>query len=710
MNPSSGLNPKGDRRNSLSTTRIKGIWMSLILVILLYAVLFIRLSYIQVFKAAEYSKDAMAQRARPASIDPVRGRILDRNGAELAYSITSNSIYVRPQDLKDSAATAAKLAPILGLDKGKLTQQLAEGQRPSIIAKKVTVEMLQTIASQRITGLSVLQQGQRFYPKGSLAGQVLGFTGTDNQGLEGIEAYYNDLLSGTPGMIQVEKDAKGNAIAGVQEIFTPPVDGLDVILTIDENIQYSCEKHLESAVKEFGGKSGFAIAMEPFTGEILAIAQYPFMNPNEPLKTSNKERRVFPITDQYEPGSTMKTFIAASALEDGIVELNDKFYDPGYIQVADARIKCWKLPGHGEQTMVEAMANSCNPVFSSIALELGAARLTHYFEDFGFGKKTGIDFPGETAGIMHRPENFRLVEQATSAFGQGISVTGIQLLSAMSSIANGGSLMKPYLVKELRDSEGKVVRSYKPTKIRQVLSEQTIKEMQYMMHEVTLLIGSKAIPVGYDIAGKTGTAQKPSGTGGYGSEYIASFIGYIPANDPKIVVLISVDEPQSSNRYGGTISAPVFKAIAADVMRYMGIAPKDEEKKSAASGLKQVPNVIGMTKSQAASAIRKAGLVMAAEGTGAKATEMVPRAGMSASEGSAVVVYFKDEGSGESGNRLDAAVPDLRGKTLKNAAISAGLSGFSLNPQGSGIVYKQEPAPGTRQLKGSQITIWLKQQ
>ncbi len=229
---------------------------------------------------------------------------------------------------------------------------------------------------------------------------------------------------------------------------------------------------------------------------------------------------------------------------------------------------------------------------------------------------------------MHKPENFRLVEQATSAFGQGISVTGIQLISAMSAIANGGSLMRPYMVKELRDSDGNVVKSFKPTKLRQVLSADTIAKMQYMMHEVTLIIGSKAIPQGYSIAGKTGTSQKPAATGGYGSENTASFMGYIPAEDPKIVMLISVDEPSSSNRYGGTIAAPVFKQAAAEVMRYMGIAPSiSEADKTKAAGLKQVPNVIGMTKYQANSAMRSSGFVLASEGTGSRATEMVPRPG-----------------------------------------------------------------------------------
>ena len=262
----------------------------------------------------------------------------------------------------------------------------------------MSYEALRSIAAQRVTGLTVLAQGQRFYPKGSLAGQLVGFAGSDNQGLEGMEAQCDRTLAGTAGLLQAERDARGNIIPGGQEVFTPAVNGLDVVLTIDENIQYSCEKHLESAVREFGAKGGFAVAMDPMTGELLAIATYPFTNPNEPFASSTKQRRLTPITDSYEPGSTFKLIVAAAAMEEGLADIDDKFYDPGQIKVANATIRCWKAGGHGEQTLAEAMANSCNPVFSSLALSWGRRNscITHGAR---LRLKTGVDFPGEATGL-----------------------------------------------------------------------------------------------------------------------------------------------------------------------------------------------------------------------------------------------------------------------------------------------------------------------
>lgn len=710
MNPPKGRNIGQDKGDTEKRTRVRGIWWSLILVILLYLVLFMRLTYIQVFKASEYASEALSQRIKPAQLTPERGRILDRNGVELAYSTQSNSIYVRPQDIKDAESTARKLSPILSLDAVKLAGQLKPGQKPGIIAKKVSYDAIRAIASKRIMGLTILQEGQRFYPKGSLAGQMIGFAGSDNQGLEGIEAQYDRQLAGKAGLLQAEKDAKGNIIPGGQEVLTPAEDGLDVILTIDENMQYSCEKHLASAVAEFGAKGGFALAIDPMTGEVLAAATYPSSNPNDPFASSTKARRLTPITDSYEPGSTFKLIVAAAAIEEGLADLDDKFYDPGHLKVANATIRCWKAGGHGEQTLAEAMANSCNPVFSSLALKIGPEKLMAYITAFGFGSKTGIDFPGEATGLLHAMKDFRLVEQATYAFGQGISVTGLQLLSALGSVANGGYLMRPYFVKELRTRDGALVRSFGPARIRKVLSDATVAKVQKMLHDVTTIgSGVKAVPAGYMMAGKTGTAQKPE-AGGYGDKRISSFMGYIPYDKPKVAILVAIDEPSTENRYGGTVAAPVFQRIASDIMRYMEVAPQKEVKAaSKATELSQVPNVIGKNKAEAANALRAAGLAMAAEGTGSKAAEMVPRPGTSAAKGSAVVVYFADNQTPEK-SELEAVVPDLRGKSLKAAALAAGLAGFSLVPDGSGIAYKQSPAPGTRLLKGSQVTVWLKQQ
>ncbi|HOS51087.1 MAG TPA: penicillin-binding transpeptidase domain-containing protein, partial [Bacillota bacterium] len=434
-------------------------------------------------------------------------------------------------------------------------------------------------------------------------------------------------------------------------------------------------------------------------------------NPNDPFTSSTKQRWLTPITDSYEPGSTFKLVVAAAAIEEGLADLDDKFYDPGHIKVANATIRCWKAGGHGEQTLAEAMANSCNPVFSSLALKLGPEKFMHYVTAFGFGSKTGVDFPGEATGLLHSLKQFRVVEQATYAFGQGLSVTGLQLVSALSTIANGGTLMRPYLVKELRDLSGTLVKRTLPAKIRKVLSDATVAKVQKMLHDVTTIgSGTKAVPAGYKVAGKTGTAQKPEG-GGYGDKRISSFMGYLPADDPKVAILVAIDEPSTENRYGGTVAAPVFQRIASDIMRYMEVAPSEQVKASEkVAQLTKVPDVIGTERARAAALLRSAGLVMAAEGEGTVATEMVPRPGTSATKGSAVMVYFAEQGTKQEKEGLESVVPDLRGKSLKSAAIAAGLSGFALSPEGSGIVYKQSPAPGGRYLKGTLIAVWLRTQ
>jgi len=413
----------------------------------------------------------------------------------------------------------------------------------------------------------------------------------------------------------------------------------------------------------------------------------------------------------FEPGSTFKVVTAAAALEEGVVTPNTGFYDPGYIKVEDRTIRCWKSGGHGSQSFTEAVENSCNPVFATLAVRLGPETFARYVRAFGLADKTGIDFPGEAVGMMHRASKMGPVELATSGFGQGISVTPLQLLSALCAVANGGTLMQPMLVREVIDESGASVRKIAPTRIRQVISERSARQLSTILQSVVVNgSGARAAVPGYAVAGKTGTAQKPE-RGGYGDKRIASFMGYAPANDPRIAVLVVLDEPKTDVKYGGVLAAPAFAAVIADVMRYMEIPPTYAAavpSPESGSSLVVVPDLVGRAELESRASLKAAGLVCRAEGAGAVVTNQVPKAGSRVAAGTTVVVYFGPE---QLYNLEDdfVEVPDVTGKTLKEAAILLGARGLTVQPVGRGVAARQAPLGGASARKGSAVTIFLEE-
>ena len=400
---------------------------------------------------------------------------------------------------------------------------------------------------------------------------------------------------------------------------------------------------------------------------------------------------------------------SAAALEEGIVNANTGFYDPGYVKVKDSVLKCWKLGGHGQQTFEEALGNSCNPVFVNLALNLGAEKFTSYIKAFGFGSKTGVDFPGEAVGSIQDLSKKGPVELATTGFGQGISVTPIQLLNAVCAVANGGTLMKPVLVKEVIDAEGNTVSKTEPTKIRQVISEKTATELTRMMVSVVSESGgNKAAVEGFAVAGKTGTAQKPT-NGRYGDGRIASFVGFMPAEDPQIAMLIVLDEPQCQIKYGGTIAAPVFSSIMTECSKYMELIPSYPSEYNSSSqkqDMVKVPNVVGKSQEDANKALKDKGFAVRYEGFGDAVTEQVPKAGASVPKGTSVVVYFENQDILLEDEDY-VVVPNVIGKTLKEAAMVLGAKGLAVIPGGSGTVSAQTPVAGTVVKRGAAVELYL---
>lgn len=667
-----------------------------------------RLLFIQGIKAGYYQRLAESQRLREVPVEAKRGIIFDRNMRPLALSFDSDCIYAVPTQIKDPAQTAAMVAGILGLPENRVYSLLSKPASFVWLKRKALPEEVDAIRKARIPGIEVAQKAQRFYPHESLAASILGIAGIDNQGLEGLEKYYDIYLKGIPGSEQAEFDSKGNHIPLGERRFIPARDGQSLVLTIDDHIQYIAERELEKAVLEQGAKRGTIIMMDPMNGEILAIANYPGFNPNAYNNYPLANRRNWALTDQYEPGSTFKIVTAVAALEEGVVRRDSEFFDPGFLVVEDRTLHCWRAGGHGSQTFVEATENSCNPVFATLALRLGKEKFFKYLEAFGFGSPTGVDFPGEGRGIVPQISQVKNVELATMGFGQGISVTPLQLLRALCAIANGGYLLQPRLVKEIRSPDGKVVEEFKRKVIRRVISEETAKEFTLILQSVvTNGSGNRAQIVGYQVAGKTGTAQKPAG-GVYGQGRVASFIGFAPADKPRVAMLIILDEPQAPVKYGGVIAAPVFAAVVRDTLHYLGEPPKlIKPPDSTRSGsFKIVPNLLHFSREEARKVLEPLGFSRREIGEGRYVLEQSPKAGAMVPPQSTILLYF-DEETKYNRDDLSVIVPDLTGLSVEKATEVIKSLGLRVIVNGTGLAVEQVPAPGTRLAPGMLVNVYF---
>ncbi|HHU64198.1 MAG TPA: stage V sporulation protein D [Clostridiales bacterium] len=703
----------------MTTTGItskKRLVFFLFFLIAVFIILIVRLGWIQIYQGAELKKMAQQNWTRDLMVTPKRGLILDRNGKVLAKSASADTVALRPNQIEDPEELARKLSPILDIDAEVILKKATDKSKSEIwLARQITREQSNKIRQLQLKGVAFTEESKRCYPNKNFASHILGFTGIDGQGLDGIEIKFDEELRGTPGKIETETDALGRKIPFSTDKYIPPRDGYDLVLTIDEVIQHFAEKAAENALIENKAKSVTAVVMDPNTGEILAMASKPDYDPNEfPPKSAKTWQEVqaltrnFAVSGAYEPGSTFKIITAAAALEEGAVKPNETLNCNGYKVVDGQRIRCWRSYNpHGPQTFVEGVQNSCNPVFMELAERLGPDTFYKYIRNFGFGKNTGIQLPGETPGIVMNQANVKPVDLARISFGQAIAVSPIQLITAVSAVANGGYLMQPTIVKELRDKEGNVVEEYKPEVIRQVISEETSDIMRDILESVVSEgSGRHAYIEGYKVAGKTGTAQKYEKGVVSRDKHVASFIAFAPADHPKIAVLVVIDEPGVVPYYGGTIAAPVVKQIMADTFKYLNIPPEIEKKDQAEEKKVTVPEVRGLTLQEAIDKLDEVGLQYLIDGTGAIVTDQTPKPQATVSDKSIVLLYLEDDDQAQS-QPEGIQVPDLTGMSMREANNTVAAMGLRIKINGSGVVVGQTPEPGTTVSPGDLIEVYL---
>ncbi|HPP71292.1 MAG: penicillin-binding transpeptidase domain-containing protein [Limnochordia bacterium] len=622
-----------------------------LLLMLLGAVVLLggRLAYLQLWQNEFYQAKALEQRLQRIPIEGLRGGIYDRNGVPLAVSVSAHTVYAIPAEVEDAEATAQKLAAILSLDEEFILQRLQKHSAVEWLKKKITDEDARAVITARLPGIGVVPSSTRIYPYGSVAPQVLGFVGIDNQGLEGLELYYDDFLRGTPGETIFERDAQGRALEDGVRGYLPGQRGGDLILTIDIFIQRIAEEEVRRATLETGSRLGLILVSDPQTGEILATAIYPSFDLENFADYPAANRKNIAVTDTYEPGSTFKAVTAALALEEGVATLQSGFFDPGYIRVSGWNVRCWNRGGHGPQSFVETMQNSCNPYYAKLAIDLGPERFYDGLVRFNLGHKTGIDFPGEMAGILRAPSpSIPLVTWANMGFGQGLTVTPVQLLACFGAIANKGIYTPLHYVKELVTEEG----SFPPDipEARQVIAAEIAETTAYVLRmAVERGSGKRAEVPGYDVAGKTGTAQLVEHGRYSHSKMVTSFAGFAPKDDPKMAALLVLWEPQGAF-YGGIIASPVFARLAEEVLTYLGVERKAT---SRVSQVRQVivPDVGGLDVEEAAALLRRQQFRVEVVGPGTRVIGQVPAPKAEVDVGSLVYIYTDLE----SGEEVEAA-------------------------------------------------------
>lgn len=586
------------------------------------SVLFVKVGYIQVVHGTEYSKLAVEQQTKDMPISAKRGSILDRNGEELAASAVCYSVWVRPAQVKSGSTEEKRelsvnkcvdtLSEILGMDKEEVRTLVTKEQSLVKVAKYLDKETADRIREAGITGVEIAEDVKRHYPLGDFASQVLGSVTDDNNGLAGIELRYNQYLSGVSGRWIKNTDRNGNRLSYGVEKYYQAEDGLNVVLTIDEIIQHYAEKSIDTVQQATDADKVMCLVMDPKTGDILAMAITPGYDPNNPrvpldeneaayveslpddqkLEYWNQMWRNPIVSDVYEPGSTSKLLTTAMALEEGVTSLNDRFVCKHSYNVSGTILNCWRAQAHGEENLVQAVGNSCNPVFIQLAQRLGIQKFYEYLGLFGMTERSGIDYPGEAYPIIQNINTAGPVGLATMSYGQGIAVNMVQQLTAICSLGNGGKLMQPRLVKALTDSDGNVVQEFDTVEVRQVVSEKTASEMCLIMESVVSEGGGGAAKIpGYRIGGKTGTANKAA-AGGYSEETYSSFVGMAPMDDPQIAILVVVDNPKGI-KFGSTTAAPGAKAVLEDTLRYLQIEPQytQEETDQINSKMSVVPDV-----------------------------------------------------------------------------------------------------------------------
>jgi stage V sporulation protein D (sporulation-specific penicillin-binding protein) len=635
-------------RVSNATLR-RRLFIALLAGTFIFLALMIRLGYVQLWIGPELAQRAEDLWRRNVPFQANRGEIWDRNGIQLAYNISTPTVWAVPAQVKDPKSTAKQLAKALQMSEEKVYSVITKRSSIERIqpgGRKISQEKAQEIRELKLPGIVVAGDNKRYYPFGNIAAHVLGFTGIDNQGLTGVELEYEKQLMGIRGSISYLSTGDGKVMPNTSDEYVKPKDGLNLQLTIDKHIQSIVERELDQAMVRYQAKNAIAIVMDPNTGEILAMSSRPTFDPGRFREfPSEVYNRNLPIWMTYEPGSTFKIITLAAAIEEAKVDLhNDHFHDPGAIEVGGARLRCWKKGGHGSQSFLEGVQNSCNPGFVMLGQRLGKELLFKYIRDFGFGQKTGIDLGGEENGILFKPSQVGPVELATTAFGQGVSVTPIQQVAAVSAVINGGKLYRPHVAKAWVNPEtGEVVSEIEPELVRRVISEETSKKTTAALESVVAKgTGRNAFIDGYRVGGKTGTAQKVIGGRYSADEHIVSFIGFAPADDPKVVIYVAIDDPKGL-QFGGLIAAPIVRGMMADTLRYMGVEPRknqlEKEYRYPDVPLVEVPNLVGMTVRDIRNDLG-GNFQLAQSGGGNTVISQAPKPGAKVERGSTIRIYL----------------------------------------------------------------------
>ena len=727
----------------------------LVIVIAFSSVSIVRLFYISVIKGDKYRNAALEQQLYDTLLAAPRGNIYDKNMNTLATSSTAWTVYITPNGLSKVKTEEKReqirntiadgLSSILEIDRETIYEQTKKDTYYVIVKKKIDKEVADQVrkfisdnsALNIASYVGLDETTKRYYPNDNLASVVLGFVGSDNQGLSGIESYYDSKLTGVAGRVVAAKSAQGVDMPLTYERVEEAIQGNSLVLTIDNYIQYIAEKYLEEGVlaNKANGR-GACIVMNVNSGEILAMAIKGDFDPNQPfdlsvsdnlkleeetdptkkselkVKLQNQQWRNKAVSDTYEPGSVFKVITAAMALEENVVNTNSTFTCAYHINIAGQGYDCHKKGGHGTQNLIETMVNSCNPAYIMIGQLVGNSSFSKYFDAFGLTKKTGIDLPGESNSVYHASSKLGTVELASSSFGQTFKVTPIQMITAVSAAVNGGYLVKPHLVSKVLDHEGNVVETVGTTVKRQVISKSTSETIRSMMGAVVSKSTSKNMYVaGYQTGGKTGTSQKVAEKLELGSDeelYIASYLAVAPIDDPEIAVLVMIDEPSAGQYYGSAVAAPIGAEILSDILPYLGYEPQYTESELASLSI-NVPNVIGDDVAVAKGKITGAKLNYKIVGSGQKVINQMPSSTDSLHSGGIVIIYTEEVDEGEH----TATVPDFSGHTLSEVNTLATNAGLNIQYAGNtttpGVVaYKQSIEVGLVVDKGTVITVYFR--
>jgi cell division protein FtsI (penicillin-binding protein 3) len=682
------------------------------------AALTARLFYLQIIQHDRLAQMAQRQQERTVEVQPARGNILDRCGRPLAFNRECFSYFAVPSEIQNPGQTARLLAPWVGVSARTLEQKFKTAREFVWLRRKVSDAAAAGLEALALPGVHRLTESRRVYPEGTLACHVLGFVGVDNQGLDGVELQFERLIHGTTGWMRIARDAQGRAVLTSTKTLKAPEAGQDVALTIDKVVQHMAERELAAAVQKYQAASGSVLVMDPRSGEILALANWPQFDPNRFWEFSGEARRNRAVRDLYEPGSTFKLFTAAAALEEGVFSENDMFDCEQGSAVFGSRVVRDHIP-HGLLSLRDVISLSSNIGAVKIGQRLGAERLVRYARGFGFGHATGVELPGEASGLLKAAGRWNAATMASVPYGQEVAVTTLQTAAGYAAVANDGWLPQPTLIKEIRTTDGQVTSLDRPEVRQQAVSPDTARRLRALLLNVVAHgTGTEAQIPGYEVAGKTGTAQKSLRNGrGYDlNRHVASFVGFLPADNPRLLIAVVIDSPHDVS-WGGVVSGPVFKALGQNLVAYLGISPAQPTVAVAAgrpgapaayvpADTLSVPDIVGGERRAVQEQLRRQGLGAVCYGRGGQVMSQRPAPGAQVKPGSPVVLYFDPESDPASGAApVSVVVPNVAGQSLRNALQLLGVYGLRAQVKGSGLVAAQSPAPNVPVALGSVCSL-----